>query len=356
MSAELHTLSVAEGIYQVRIPLPFALNSVNCYLLRDEDGWAIVDTGIHWPKALDAWRAAFAELQLSPADVSRIVLTHVHPDHYGLAGWWQAQAAEHGRVVQVYTSAREIQQARLIWSEHEDERVHFGQWLIDQGMPQAMAQEVHAGMDDTRAMTRPAPSALHALDTSEGLLIGGRRWRLLEYGGHSDGHLLLYDEADQLMLCGDHVLMKITPNIGIWTQTDPNPLGNFIASLETLRELPVRLALPGHKTLIHDWRGRIEELLAHHEERLQVTLQAVQAGRHTPYEVSTMLSPLVQTALAVQAGRHTPYEVSLAIFDSARFTAHEWRFALAEGLAHLDHLDHRGEIVRSEERAWYQAR
>jgi len=325
-----HAQHVAEGIYQVPIPLPFALNSVNCYLLRDDDGWAIVDTGIHWPKALDAWRAAFAELHLSPADVSRIILTHVHPDHYGLAGWWQAQAAEHGRNVQVYTSAREILQARLIWSEHE--RVHFGQWLVTQGMSATMAQQVHDDMEDTRIMTRPAPSALQALDITQPLQIGARRFRVYQTAGHSDGHLLFYDEDDQLMLCGDHVLMKITPNIGIWTQTDPNPLGSFITSLSWLRDLPVRLALPGHKTLIHDWRGRIEELLAHHEERLQVTLKAVHEGHHTPYEVS------------------------LAIFDSARFTAHEWRFALAEGLSHLDYLYHRGQLAREAERVRYYPR
>lgn len=322
-----HAQLVAEGIYQVRIPLPFALNSVNCYLLRDDDGWAIVDTGIHWPKALEAWRNAFAELHISPDDVSRIILTHVHPDHYGLAGWWQAQAAEHGRAVQVYTSEREILQAHLIWSDVE--RVHFGQWLVMHGMQEAIAQEVHDGMEDTRAMTKPAPSALHALDPSQLLQVGVRRFRVYQVGGHSDGHLLFHDEDDQLMLCGDHVLMKITPNIGIWTQTDPDPLGRFMTSLGWLRDLPIRLALPGHKTLIHDWRGRIEELLAHHEERLQATLRAVQDGRHTPYEVS------------------------LALFDSSRFTPYEWRFALAEGLSHLDYLYHRGQLTRDEKHSAY---
>src|SRR6185295_15928786 len=93
MSQPEPAIAVAEGIYQVRVPLPFALNIVNCYLLRDGDGWAVVDTGLNTPPAQEAWQAAFSFLNIAPATIKRIILTHSHPDHYGMAGWFQSLCA-----------------------------------------------------------------------------------------------------------------------------------------------------------------------------------------------------------------------------------------------------------------------
>jgi glyoxylase-like metal-dependent hydrolase (beta-lactamase superfamily II) len=117
--------------------------------------------------------------------------------------------------------------------------------------------------------------------------------------------------------------MKITPNIGVWPEGDPDPLGRFLASLHDLKRLDVRLALPGHKSLITDWAGRVDELLAHHETRLAHTLAAVEGGA-------------------------TVYETARRIFDSGAFSPHEWRFALAETLAHLDYLERRGKVRRQD--------
>jgi glyoxylase-like metal-dependent hydrolase (beta-lactamase superfamily II) len=317
-------IPVADDIYQVPIPLPFALRIVNCYLLRDESGWAILDTGINTPEGRAAWKAAWAALGIKPRQIQRIFLTHVHPDHFGLAGWIQAQTIADGGHAEVYASPREIRQAQLIWeqeSEHD-----FAEYLMQHGMPEDMARAVNAGLDDTRAMTLPHADALHPLMTGSLLEVGTRRFRLLLAEGHADGQLLFYDERDALLLSGDHVLMGITPNIGIWTETDPHPLRRYLQSLAALRDLPVRLALPGHKALIHDWSGRIRELEQHHEERLHLTLEAVRSGRTDAYRVA------------------------LVIFQHMRFTPHEWRFALAEALAHLDELVLRGQLVQQGER------
>jgi glyoxylase-like metal-dependent hydrolase (beta-lactamase superfamily II) len=321
---ETQPLAVAEGIYQVCIPLPFALRIVNCYLLRDDDGWAVVDTGINTAAGRAVWQAAFHALRIRPRDVRRLVVTHVHPDHFGLAGWLQRLVAEDGGELPFYTSPREILQYRWIWQRESDES--FRQWLVGQGMPAAMADEVYAGQEDTHAMTLPHPAPPQPIHPGESLMIGQRRFWLLQGGGHSDGQLLLYDADDRLLLCGDHVLMKITPNIGLWTKTEPHPLRRYLASLAELRRLPVRLALPGHKTLITGWQGRVDELLAHHEQRLAHTLQAVSAGCRSPYEVARVI-----------------------FSGMAHFTAHEWRFALAEALAHLDELAERGNIQRADD-------
>lgn len=317
-------MPVAEGVYQVPIPLPFALRSVNCYLLREDEGWAVLDTGINTPQGQAAWRAAWSALEITPRQLRRIFLTHVHPDHFGLAGWLQAQIAHDGGHALVYASPREIRQAQLIWEQESPQ--DFAAYLVQHGMPADMARAVDAGLDDTRIMTLPHPSALHPLEPDTILEVGKRQFRLLLAQGHADGQLLFYDERDALLLSGDHVLMQITPNIGIWTETDPHPLRRYLESLAALRSLPVRLALPGHKALIHDWSGRIRELEQHHDERLQHTLNAVCRGH-------------------VDA-----YSVALVIFQHMRFTPHEWRFALAEALAHLDELVLRGELIQEGER------
>ena len=173
-------------------------------------------------------------------------------------------------------------------------------------------------MGDTHTMTLPHPPHLTHLLPDSMIEMGGRSFRAIHAPGHSDGQLLFYDADAQMILSGDQVLMKITPNIGLWSQSDPDPLGNFLASLESLQSLPVRVALPGHKDLIHDWSGRIGEILHHHMHRLEQ----------------------VQTALA--DGHMTPYAITNEIFATSRFTPHEWRFALAETLAHLDYLQRRG--------------
>lgn len=312
---------VADGVYQVQLPLPFALRIVNCYLLRDGAGWTIVDTGIHTPDGEAAWQAAFAALNIRPRAIQRILMTHVHPDHFGMAGWLQAEIRADGGDAAVYTSPREIEQARLIWEKATD--VAFADYLHRHGMPYDMAQAVDAGLEDTTRMTLPHADRLHPLLPDTDLTIGARTFRVLDAPGHADGQIIFFDAAEGLLLSGDHVMMKITPNIGIWPETDPHPLRRYLASLTTLRALPVRLALPGHKALITDWQGRINELLAHHEERLE------------------------QTLLAVRAGNHDAYAVALVIFRHAGFTSHEWRFALAEALAHLDELALRGQISQT---------
>ncbi len=323
MSQNEPAIAVAEGIYQVRIPLPFALNIVNCYLLRDGDGWVVVDTGLNTPSAEEAWKAAFRFLDLNPNKIKRIILTHSHPDHYGMAGWFQALCSGDDVPV-VGMSEVERQWSRMVWRKIIPSRQEFGDYLTACGMPDKMVETVAHSMDETAEKTKPFPISEEILSEDDVFEIGERSFKAIHAPGHSDGQLIFYDADDKLLLSGDHVLMKITPNIGQWPDTQIDPLGRFMSSLRELRGLDVRLALPGHKALITDWRGRLEELLAHHEARLQHTLEAVREGS-------------------------TVYEASLKVFTSGNFSAHEWRFAMAETLAHLEYLRLRGQVKQNNE-------
>jgi len=314
---------IAEDIYQVRLPLPFALNHINVYLLRGKNGWTIIDTGINWEEARQVWQLAFDELKFSFVDVEQIVLTHMHPDHFGLAGWFYQSAQAQGHQIPIRTSPRENAILEKVWRPRM--ALPFSDWLQANGMPEAMASTVHNSMGDTFSMTLPHPPALAVLDYGVEVALGERLFKTIHAPGHSDGQIILYDESDKLLLSGDHVLMKITPNIGLWEHSQNNPLKEFMGSLSDLEDLEVRQALPGHRRVIEDWAGRIEELLVHHENRLGLALEAVERCCQTPYEVANH------------------------IFETDRFSPHEWRFAIAETLAHLEYLRQEGQITQAED-------
>jgi glyoxylase-like metal-dependent hydrolase (beta-lactamase superfamily II) len=322
MSQPEATVEVANNIFQVRLPLPFALNSVNCYLIRGNEGWTMLDTGLNYPPSHTAWDAAFVEMGITAHDINQIVLTHVHPDHFGMAGHFQALAADRGVHIPVLLSPREAELSRLLWGGEGRQAHSFDQFLAACGMPTHMLDTVVTSLAETTAMTRPNPKQSDTLNPGNHITIGKRDFTIIYAPGHSDGQLIFYDAADQLLLSGDHVLMKITPNIGLWPDTEPDPLGRFLDSLTSLQSLEVRLALPGHKALITDWQGRLAELIHHHQTRLIHTLAAIDGGA-------------------------TVYEASLKVFNSSTFSSHEWRFAMVETLAHLEYLRLRNQVKQT---------
>ena len=280
---------IADDIIQVQIPLPYVLNIVNCYLLRGAGGWTLVDTGLNTAAARSQWKSALASLGIEPADIEKIVLTHMHPDHFGMAGWWQGQAET---PIPLYIPEREQRQMRIFYQPRNTALYH--QWLLDCSMDEASADTLEGALYSTRDLTQPHPVQQEFLKAGASLRLGAREFRTIHAPGHSDGQMIFYDAADELMLCGDHVLMRITPNIGVWPHSEPDPLGRFLGSLGELATLEVRLALPGHKWLISDWRGRIEELIAHHHARLEGTEEALAAGARTVLEVAARLFDLAR--------------------------------------------------------------
>lgn len=307
---------VADAIYQVRLPLPFALNHVNCYLLRDDHHrWTIVDTGLHRPESLAGWQAAFAVLAIEPRQVHQIILTHVHPDHFGMAGALQALTG-----APILLSPREQESAEIVWRDNLWQSPAMHDYFQMAGVPPELAGRVTEQTDALRQMTLPYPREFQTILPGDTIGMGGRRFQAIHAPGHSDGQLIFYDAADQLLLSGDQVLMKITPNIGLWPNTEADPLGRYLASLQALAQLPVRLALPGHGRSITDWPGRLQELQEHHAARLIRMQEAVGSGA-------------------------TALEVTYGVFETARFTEHEVRFAVAETLAHLEYLVQRGQLL-----------
>jgi glyoxylase-like metal-dependent hydrolase (beta-lactamase superfamily II) len=281
---------------------------VHVYLLRGEDGWTAVDTGLGLPEAGAQWREISASLD---EPLVRLVITHFHPDHLGAGADVVALTG-----VSVHQGELDYAQCESVWGSLDwPERV--AAWLERHGTPAAIARDVLQQGKLARPFIRPAdrPEPLHEGDTLDA-------WRVLDLPGHADGHIGL--ERDGVLIAGDHLLPNISPAVGRYADGSADPLGAYLGSLERTVELAPELALPGHGEPIHDPAGRARELIAHHRERLEATAAALGGGPRTAYEVSLTLFP----ADLDPSGR---------------------RFAVAETLAHLERLEREGEASNEPE-------
>ena len=303
---------VSEGIYQLKLPVPFPLRFISSYLVEGRNGWTVIDPGFDYSPARETWEKGAAEVGLDlDQNVERVIVTHLHPDHIGLARWLEERSG-----APVWMLEGEIENARHVWDPKRGTG-GFVRYLMHNGMDERTAG---ATAGTTRLGVR-VPERLIPLRSGDEITLGDSESRVLHTPGHSDFHFVLHDERRRLLFAGDHLLLHITPNIGLWTYTAPRPLERYLDSLRGLRGLDVDLVFPGHGPLFHDLDGRIEELLLHHEERLEVMHAAFDGWPATPFEI---------------ARRVFPEDLS----------DHQLRFALAETLAHLEYLVDEGRAER----------
>jgi glyoxylase-like metal-dependent hydrolase (beta-lactamase superfamily II) len=292
------------GIRRLTFPLPLGIDHVHCYLLPGSDGWTLVDTGLGLPDAAARWESA-----LDGVEVARIVITHFHPDHVG--GGEDARTLT-GAIV--HQGADDYEQCLRVWGS-EDWSERLADYLQRHGLPDAIAGELRHESCTFTPFIRFArdPELLREGDEVDG-------WRVLELPGHADGHICL--EHDGVLVAGDHVLGVITPTVGLYPESRPDPLADYQASLRRAIELAPRIALPGHGDPVADPVNRAREILEHHERRLD------------------------QTAATLGPEPRSAYEVSVALFG-VTLDARGRRFALAEALAHLERLVHEGRAARA---------
>ena len=315
---------VAEGVYLLRMPLPFRLDHINLYLLEDPAGWTVVDCGLNADDVLVLWEGLLATfLQHKP--IQRIVVTHLHPDHIGLANQLQQKTG-----APVFMTPREWQLAQDVFNLPTSNaawiEMHYRRLGLE-GEPLRTTARQASGY---RRLVKTLPSAVRYLHEHETLEIGGRHWRILFGAGHSPASACLWDDSDRLLIAGDHVLPNITSNVNLLSVGPSNPLDDYLTSLRTFRELPCALLLPAHGLPTARYQERIDELIRHHEVRLEVLRNACSEPR-TAADCVPMLF-------------------------NAGLPDYQYFFAIGESASHLVYLSEHGHVRMEGEFPWRFAR
>jgi glyoxylase-like metal-dependent hydrolase (beta-lactamase superfamily II) len=326
------TLEVAPGVRWLRMKLPFALDHINLWLLRDElarddsspaQGWTIVDCGIANDATRADWERVF-ERELEGLPVLRVVVTHMHPDHIGLAHWLTERWG-----VRLWMSATDFGAARLASSG----LAPFGgprtaDFMARHGLVDRSAREQIAGRTHYYSNLVPAvPASYRRLLDGDRVAIGsgaGRvEWTCHAGHGHAPEHLSLHDATRGVLISGDMVLPRISTNVSVADlEPEGNPLALYLASIERLRALPAdTLVLPSHGRPFRGLHTRIDQLAAHHEERFADVLRAC---AQAPQSAADLLPVLFRR----------------------RLDLHQTTFAMGESVAHLHALWYAGELVR----------
>jgi glyoxylase-like metal-dependent hydrolase (beta-lactamase superfamily II) len=310
-------IEILPGILWARMPLPLRLNHVNVWLLEETDGWTVVDCGLDTPETRSAWEQLFAG-PLNGKPVHRLVATHGHVDHVGLAGWIAARfGAEFNATRAAWLWSRVTFAARS-----EPTSAEALQHLRRHGCDVRHIDGYARNRGPLLQMFGEPPKAHIRLADGETLSLGGRNWRVITADGHADEHASFYSAEGPVLIAGDQILQRISPVVGVFSgEPLADPLSDYLASFARFRELSEKtLVLPSHGLPFYGLGLRLGELERHHELRLSAARDALDRPR-------------------------TATECSLALFSRAVADG-QWYLALAETLAHLHWLETKGEVER----------
>lgn len=312
-------ISVAPGVLWMRLPLPMTLDHVNVYALDDGDSWTIIDTGFASKRGRAIWNQLLSG-PLSGKPVSRVIVTHHHPDHVGLAAWFMERGAE------LLMPRTGWLMARMLTLDVQD-------------VPnaQALAFYTRAGMDpavlEQRRSERPfnfadcvapLPLGYTRLVDGQTITMGGRRWDIRMGDGHAPEHATFWSRDDNLVIGGDQLLPSISPNLGVYpTEPDADPVKDWLRSCEGFQSFAAasQLVLGGHKLPYTGLPMRLTQLIENHHGALRRLL----AHLDTPRAAGDCFLPLFKRNIS----------------------AGEYGLALVEAVAHLNHLHQSGQVIRS---------
>lgn len=315
---------VAPGVHRLSIPLPFPPREVAAWVVEGDEGHVLVDTGMDTPLAREALLEGAQRIGVTPGSLRHVLLTHAHIDHYGLAGPVRAWS---GATLSIHEAEERLAQRWVNgWAEDRD---LVAASFEASGIPHDVAEGLLAASDRLHVRyVHVAPDLL--LAGERGALPGASAWEWIHTPGHSPGHVMAYHPERRILISGDHVLPRISPNVGADLYAE-NPLADYLASLRRLRDLPVDLVLPSHGEPFADLSARIDALIAHHDER---------GGQ----------------VLAILTRPLPSFEVARALFPD--LPPDNFLHALRETRAHLAYLEGQGAVerdVREDGERWRRA-
>jgi len=311
---------IAAGVLWLRLPLPFRLNHINIFLIDDGDGWAVLDTGIANQATREIWEAVAAG-PLAGRKLTRLIVTHFHPDHIGLAGW----LGERFGVPLLTTQTTYLQCLSISLSPGALDAPVYRDFYTRRGLkPESTAAVLTQGHAYLKMVT-PLPPIFERIADGDRLKIGGRNFEVVTGEGHAPEQAMLYCAEDKLLFAADQAMEKISPNVSVWA-ADPHgdPLGLYLRSLRELKSRVAEdaLVLASHHRPFFGLHERLGELAEHHAQRCD----AIQEAARTPKSAAELL-PVVF---------HRPLD------------PHEMSFAFSEVLAHVNYMLRQGTLAWAE--------
>lgn len=307
---------VAPGVHWLRMPLPFKLDHINLWMLEDGDGWTLVDSGYPSEETRDLWQSILSGPAASRT-AHRLLCTHFHPDHFGLSGWLCSEFALPLHMTQTEwltgQMLRHLPNAEYTGAQ----AAHFRKHGLGSDRLEPLVKKGNAYAGRTAAF----PTAYQRIRHGQVLAIGGNHWRVIVGEGHAPEHASLYCQELRVLIAGDQILPKITPNISTpWFSPQSSPLTDYLTSFERFADLPEdTLVLPSHRLPFYGLHDRIASIKAHHDDRLDLV-------RHRCSDQSCHAAELLMDLF----GRE--------------LDDHHLTFAMGEAIAHLGHLEALGEI------------
>jgi glyoxylase-like metal-dependent hydrolase (beta-lactamase superfamily II) len=314
-------VDVMPGVKWLRLKLPFRLNHVNIYLLADGDGWAMVDTGFGNDETIAAWTTLF-DGALKGMKITRVIVTHAHPDHIGQAGWLVAKFDCPFHITQV-----EYLQGVYHRTKRSEERmVSSRKFFLRHGMTEDITEQLLGRGQEYLQKTHPLPAAFTRLANGQTFQVGTRSFKVITGAGHASDQATFYCAKDKFYLSADQVLSKISPNVSVWAhEPDENALGAYLSSLAGIvAAIPDDvLVLPGHGVPFHGLHTRVKQLADHHEERCQMI------------------------AAACRDDARTSAELVPVVFHKHKLDAHQTGFAAGELIAHVNYMLAQGRLTQT---------
>ncbi len=314
-------LQVAEGVFWIRMPLPMALDHINLWLLEDGDGWTLIDTGLHTGLSKKIW-SKFLEESLERRPINRIIVTHFHPDHVGMAGWLVEKTK-----AEFWMPGTEWLYARLLTT---DNRERFTDSTIDYYRRAGGDREYLERLKEKGPMfpgiVSDVPLASRRIVDNEIITIGAENWKIVMGNGHSPEHACLLNKSRGIFICGDLVLPRISPHIGVYAdEPDNNPLEDYLNTLKNLCSISNDvMVLPSHNEPYRGLHQRLDSLGLHHAERLDDFMLACEKPRNA-------------------------IDIARKVFKK-RLDSSQLGLAVAETIAHLNYLMSNNKINRESDK------
>ncbi|MBN2062653.1 MAG: MBL fold metallo-hydrolase [Deltaproteobacteria bacterium] len=317
-------MELAPGIFKIKVPIPDnPLEHLNCYLIKGKEGWLMIDTGWYTPETFNSLKKSLDKLGIALTDIATIVVTHIHPDHFGLVG--RIRQISPATKLITHKFEGELIESRYIKFHELRQSMEF--LLRRHGVPSSRISELKSSsMPAMEFVSVTFPDS--TLYGGEIISTGFYDLEVIWTPGHSIGHICLYEPKNRFLFSGDHVLPKITPSVAFHIQSGDDPLGDYLNALHKIEKLPTKKILPAHEEIFTDIHRRVAEIVKHHENRNEEIRKVIFNGYHSAWEISSHITWNVRDSKWTSLSPLTK------------------RLAVMETVAHLEYMNWRGRVKR----------